>query len=41
MVRGLFFKLEFPLALYPTRGVTGIQLFPIVWNAYDWLKQQD
>ncbi len=32
MVRGLFFKFEFPLAHYPSRGVTGDELFPIVWE---------
>ena len=32
MVRGLFFKFEFPLAHYPSRGVTGDELLPIVWE---------
>lgn len=32
LVRGLFFKLEFPLAHYPSRGVTSYELFPIVWE---------
>jgi len=33
MVRGLFFKFEFPLAHYPTRGCSGEMLYPIVWDA--------
>ena len=34
MVRGLFFKFEFPLGHYPTScGATGAVLFPIVWDA--------
>lgn len=32
MVRGLFFKFEFPLAHYPSLGVTGDELLPIVWE---------
>ena len=34
MVRGLFFKFEFPLAHYPTCGATGDSLYPIVWDSY-------
>ena len=33
MVRGIFTKLEFPLACVPTRDITGDILFPIVWEA--------
>ena len=33
MVRGIFFKLEFPYAHFGTRGVTADVLFPIVWEA--------
>ena len=33
MVRGVFTKLEFPLACIPTRDITGDTLFPIVWDA--------
>ena len=33
MVRGIFFKLEFPFAHFATRGVTADLLFPIVWEA--------
>ena len=33
MVRGIFTKLEFPLASIPTREITGDTLFPIVWEA--------
>lgn len=32
MVRGLFFKLDFPYAHFGTSGVTAHQLFPIVWE---------
>ena len=33
MVRGIFFKLEFPYAHFGTLGVTADMLFPIVWEA--------
>ena len=33
MARGIFTKLEFPYAQFPTRGVTADKLFPIVWDA--------
>lgn len=33
MVRGLFIRLEFPYASFPTTGVTGDALFPILWEA--------
>lgn len=33
MVRGIFFKLNFPYANFGTEGVTADQLFPIVWEA--------
>ncbi len=32
MVRGIFFKLEFPYAHFATRSVTADILFPIVWD---------
>ena len=32
MVRGLFIKLQFPYAQYPTSGITGELLFPLVWE---------
>ena len=32
MVRGLFFKFDFPLAHFSTEGVTGDILYPIVWE---------
>ena len=31
MIRGLFFKFEFPLAHFSTEGATGDLLYPIVW----------
>lgn len=33
MVRGIFFKLDFPYAHFATEGVTADLLFPIVWEA--------
>ena len=33
MVRGLFFKFEFPLAHYSSKGCPGEMLYPIVWDA--------
>ena len=33
MVRGLFTTLEFVLAQFPTNGITGDSLFPVVWEA--------
>ena len=32
MVRGIFFKLDFPYAHFGTVGVTADQLFPIIWE---------
>ena len=32
MVRGIFIKLNFPYAQYPTVGITAEQLFPIAWE---------
>ena len=32
MVRGIFFKLEFPFAHFGTAGVTADQLYPIIWE---------
>ena len=32
MVRGIFTKLTFPYAQYPTRGITADCLFPIAWE---------
>ena len=33
MVKGLFIRLEFPYASFPTTGITGDAIFPIVWEA--------
>ncbi|SMN01853.1 hypothetical protein SPONN_126 [uncultured Candidatus Thioglobus sp.] len=33
MVRGIFFRLEFPYAHFGTEGATGDFLFPIIWDA--------
>ena len=32
MVRGIFFKLEFPYAHFGTENVTADLLFPIIWE---------
>lgn len=32
MVRGIFRKVNFPLAHYPSKGVKASQLYPIVWE---------
>ena len=32
MVRGLFFKFDFPLVHFSTEGVTSDQLYPIAWE---------
>ena len=32
MVRGIFFKFDFPLAHFSTEGITADLLFPIVWE---------
>ena len=32
MVRGIFFKLQFPYAHFATRGITADLLFPIIWE---------
>ncbi len=34
MIRGIFFKLEFPLSHFSTGDLTGEQTFPIVWEAF-------
>ena len=38
MVRGLFIKLCFPYAQYPTQGITADYLFPLIWDV---VKQLD
>ena len=32
MVRGIFNKVNFPLAHFPTKGIKGGKLYPIVWR---------
>ena len=32
MVRGVFFKLQFPFAHFATKGITTHLVFPIVWE---------
>ena len=35
MIRGLFTKYEFPIAYFPSQGMTSDQLFPSIWEAVD------
>ena len=40
MVRGVFFKLEFPIAHFGTDKLNAASLFPIVWEAVrHWKKK--
>ena len=41
MVRGIMFKLEFPLAHFGTRDAAGDILFPIVWEAIRRLEARE
>ena len=41
MVRGIFSRLRFPLANFPTAGVTGIELHDILWEAVEKLERCD
>ena len=41
MVRGIFFRLNFPLASFPTAGITCINLFDILWTAVEHLERCD
>ena len=41
MVRGIMFKLEFPLAHFGTRDAAGDILFPIVWEAIRHLEARE
>ena len=38
MIRGIFFKLNFPYAHFPTRGITGDMIFTLVWQAIQQLE---
>lgn len=38
MVRGVFIKLRFPYAQYPTRGITADHLFPLAWEVVKHLE---
>ena len=38
MVRGIFFKLDFPYAHFASETVTGDLLFPIVWKAVEYIE---
>ena len=40
MVRGIFTKLKFPYAYFPTKGATGEELFPIVWDGIRNLEER-
>ena len=39
MVRGIFFRLRFPYAHFPTTGITGDFIFLIVWEAIERLER--
>ena len=41
MVRGIFFQLNFPLANFPTAGITSVSLFDILWTAVQHLERCD
>lgn len=41
MVWGVMFQLEFPYAHYGTNGITGEQLYPIVWEAIRRLEARE
>ncbi len=38
MVRGIFFKLDFPYAHFASENATGDLLFPIVWKAIEHIE---
>ena len=41
MVRGIFYRLNFPLANFPTAGITSVSLFDILWPAVEHLERCD
>ena len=41
MVRGIFCSLHFPLANFPTVGVTGVSLHDILWEVTEHLERSD
>ena len=41
MARGLFFRLNFPVASFPTAGITCVNLFNILWTAVEHLERCD
>ena len=41
MVRGIFSNLHFPLANFPTVGITGVSLHDIMWEATEHLERSD
>ena len=38
MVRGIFASVDFPYAQYTTRGISGDQLYPVVWEVVKHLE---
>ena len=38
MVRGIFIRLNFPLAHFPTKNISGFHLFPIIWEGIELLE---
>ena len=41
MVRGIFYRLTFPLANFPTAGIASVNLFEILWQAVELLERCD
>ena len=41
MVRGLFSKLQFPYAVFPSPSIKGSDLFPLLWEAVGRLTPND
>ena len=38
MVRGIFASIDFPYAQFTTRGISGDQLYPVVWEVVKHLE---
>ena len=41
MVRGMFCALQFPYAHVATTGISADSLYPVVWEAVQWLESCD
>jgi hypothetical protein len=38
-VRGIFLKMDYPLAQFPTKTISGSELYDVIWNAIRRLKE--